>query len=1767
MHKTTSFRAWAQRLEAYAQGAEVAREMEGWSRADAATAPVPRDRLGGQDLVASAASVSIELDEPSTKALLTRVPAAYRTQINDALLTALVEAFAPWTGSRTLRFDLEGHGREALFSDVDLSRTVGWFTSLFPVRLDLEGKSGPGETLRAVKEQLRAIPRRGIGYGLLRHMRHQSPLRGTPPEICFNYLGQLDQAVEHSIFDAAPEAPGPTTGPRRPRTHPLLVTASVLHGRLRVTFEYGQQVHDRETMEGIAARFRGALDGLISHCCTPGVGGFTPSDFPHVDLDQRHLDQVVAAHPALIEDLYRLSPLQQGILFDVMYAAPGSGLYVEQIHCRIRGVLDADSFQRAWQRTIERHAALRTFLPRDLETPVQAVAGAVEVPWRHIDWSDLDPEAERARLAHDLEEDRRRGFDLARPPLLRFALIRLHDGDHRFVWTYHHLILDGWCLPRLLNEVLTRYESALRGELLSLDPPTPYREYIGWLEGQRLDEAQRYWRKELAGFRAATPLMLDRSGAGHGFGEERRTLAASATRAIERFARQQRVTPNLVLRAAWALLLSRYSGERDVVFGTVVSGRPPELPHVEEIIGLFINTVATRVAPSPTETVASYLERLHEAQLAQQPYEHSPLVEVQGWSEVPRGHRLFESLVIFENYPLEAAADGGRRLRIDEVTTHEQTTYPIVLTVVPGEAMSLQLVYDRRRIEDRTGSQLIGHLERLLEQITARPQARLGELELLSIEERSRAEREWNDTARRFQHERCIHELIAAQASRTPEAIAVTFEDRSLTYAELDRRANQLGHYLQRRGIGPDVLVGLCVNRSVEMVIALLGVLKAGGAYVPLDPAYPKDRLAFMLEDTRVALLLTQAQLGAELPRGTTPTVLIDEDWPAIALEAEDAPQSGVKPEHLAWAIYTSGSTGRPKGVLIAHRGVVSQLEHMQRELSVTPGDRLLAVASLSFDPAYVDLYTPLIAGATVEIASRALVTDGPRLARRLAVGDVHLVQATPSTYRMLLDVGWSPSPGLRMLIGGEALTPELSRRLEGGAGLWNVYGPTETTIWATMQRTGEGVPISIGRPIDNVVVYVLDDRLALVPPGVLGELCVGGIGMARGYLNRPDLTAERFVPNPFGAPGERLYRSGDLGRLCHDGTIEYVGRVDHQVKVRGHRIELGEIETSLGDHPSVRKVAVVAREHAGELQLIAYLVGDPSLETEALRVQLRSRLPDYMIPSIFVRLDAMPLNPNGKIDRKALPSPDFDQVRAATPFVTPRTDTERAIAGFFGELLRVENVGADDNFFLLGGHSLVAARLVHVVKERLGAELDLRALFEAPSVREVAAAIDRGRAAGAEAPALPAPHAGPLDADRGVPVTMYQERFLSDQKAYDTGFFNLVFALSLKGPLDIERVERSFRAVIARQGSLRTTFSRRNGNLLQHVQPDMPFAVDLRPAPDDLVALQRALTEESAKPFDLSQGPLFRVTLFRRSDVEHVLLFAMHHVVTDGWSMDVLFRELGAHYQALDGGRLAELPPLQYQYADYAVWQRRWFEGARLEAQRTYWARYLAEAPDRNILPGAAGPDAHDLRGTQRAFVVSPALTATLRGRAAREGCTLSATLMAAFQVVLAEAAGQRSVTVGIPVAIRDRAGSGDLIGYLINHLAIHTRIPSQSDFWNVARAVQSDLVGALRHQEVSLSQVLEDPALSSKLYQVRFNYVRVPQSVASATFDGLELSPISLTEKTSPFELAMYVSEDHDRLWASLQYRTGLLSASAIDDLKAAFLDRLGSAGGPSS
>ncbi|HKG15723.1 MAG TPA: amino acid adenylation domain-containing protein [Pyrinomonadaceae bacterium] len=1480
---------------------------------------------------------------------------------------------------------------------------------------------------------------------------------------------------------------------------------------------------------------------------------------------------------------------------------PGSSAYNVPAAVRLTGRLDVMALESTLTEVVRRHEILRTrFDVGGDGEPVQVVSepSAIRLGLDPVDLGALDEQEREAEALRLAREEAELPFDLSRGPLLRVKLLRLSEEEHVVLLTMHHIVSDGWSSGILIREVAALYEAYSEGKESPLeDLAVQYADFAVWqhehLSGETLERQLTYWKEQLTGAPAVLELPTDRPrppvqsyrGATCAF-----EVPSEVSEGLRELARRQGATLYMVLLAGWQALLSRYTGQSDIVVGTPIANR--NRAETEGLIGFFVNTQVMRVGVKGGEPFGELVGRVREVCLGAYAHQDVPfemLVEELQPERSLSYSPIFQVMFAFQNVPTE-------ELRLSELSmsplalASESAKFDLVLDMYESDSMIQgAFEYSTDIFEPATVERMGRHFLRLLEAAAADAALSVSSLPLLAEGERRELLLNWNDTSREFPSGDCLHRLFERRARLTPHAPALSSESGTLTYSEVDGRADGLAARLRSLGVGPDRVAALLLGRSPEMVVSMLAVLKAGGAYLPLDPAHPPQRLAALLSDSSSALLVTRGGLTGRVPGSVCPTLLLDEepsvlDAEARALPAEECGGAAATPDNLAYVIYTSGSTGTPKGVMIPHRAVVNHLFATKALYGLGPSDRVLQFAPLSFDVAVEELYPTWGAGGCVVLRTEESAETAESffgLLRREGVTAVNLPTAFwAEMVEQARRDGLSAPAGLRVVIAGSDVgrREQFARAREfvgAGVRLLNAYGPTETTVTSTtyeLEATDGGTEpeagvMPIGRPIANTRLYVLDGEMRPVPVGVSGELYIGGDGLARGYLKRPALTAERFVPDAFsGEAGARLYKTGDVVRYDAGGRVEFVGRADEQVKVRGFRVELGEVEAVLSSHGLVREAVAVAREAAGGVKrVVGYVVAESgaSLTASELREYMRERVPEYMIPSYFVTLDRLPLTPNGKVDKRALPEPEAaaEQGDAGSE---PRTPLEELVAGLWSEVLGVGGVGPESDFFESGGHSLLATQAVSRLRRLLGVEVALRELFEHPTPRRLALRLDEllRESKGIEQapPMVAVERGGPL------PLSFAQRRlwFIQQMEPESTAY-NVPAAVRLTGCLNVEALESTLTEVVRRHEVLRTHFAvGEDGEPVQVVSEPSAVMLDLV----DLGALdeqereaevQRLAREEAELPFDLSTGPLLRARLLRLSEEEHVVLLTMHHIVSDGWSVGVLIKEVAALYEAYGVGGESPLEELSIQYADFAVWQREYLKGEALERQLSYWRKRLSGSlPVLELPTDKPRPPLQTYRGAFMSVPLPEELGGHLKSLSRREGCTLFMTLLAAFQTLLHRYTGQEDIVVGSAVANRNRGEIEPLIGFFINMLALRVDLSGDPSFKDLLKRVRETALGAYAHQDVPLEKLVEEFAPKREtnhtpLFQVAFGVQNAPSRELRAP--GLRIEPLAVETETGRFDLTLWIVEEGDRLTGNWSYNTDIFEAARVRRMVAHF------------
>ncbi|MFY2787139.1 amino acid adenylation domain-containing protein, partial [Rhodococcus sp. MALMAid1271] len=1768
------------------------------------------------DVDATVQRIKVSLPVEVTERLLTTVPEVFRGSVNDGLLAGLALALTAWRRERgdevrTALITLEGHGREdAVVPGADLGRTVGWFTTIFPVRLDLgsvdiadalAGGDSAGALIKAVKEQMLEIPDHGIGYGMLRYLDSagSEALSGyAAPQVSFNYLGRFSTGSTEGMADVgwipvADAELGDAQNPDMPVPAALdinAVTTSTPDGpQLDATFAFPSGVLTAEDVDRLIELWTRALTSITEHSSSEDAGGFTPSDLDLVDIDQRSIEVLEKRFPDL-DDVWSMSPLQAGLLFHARLAgevgsdSAGIDAYMVQLGLELRGVVDPARMHAAVDKLVARHPNLRAaFVHNSTGESLQIVQSSVTVPWAEV---DLRGEADvESALQGVLEADRSVRFDMDCAPLLRFTLITLADDHWRLLLTNHHILLDGWSTPLVVKELITLYVTEADDSMLPRIPA--YRDYLTWMRQRDVAISTSQWVSAMAGVEEPTLLVTGDRGRQLSTVslETERSLSIETTAALRDFASRRGSTLNTLVQTAWGVVLATLTGRDDVVFGATVSGRPPEVPGIEAMIGLFINTLPVRVTLDPNETLGALVDRVQGEQAALLDHHYLGLTDIQ---RAAGAGVAFDTLTVFESYPVDragaSAATDFAGMQVTDILGTDAAHYPFTLVSSVDERLNLKAKYLPELFGIEEVDAIVDRVERVLTALLADEQRPLARVGLLADAERAALAPVRGIEGRST---RLLPEIFSDAAAIDPDAIALRSVDGELTYRELDRRSNRLARILLSHGVRTETFVALGIARSIESVLTVWAVAKSGAAFVPVDPNYPADRIEHMLADSGAGFGVTTRAHLDELP-STVPWIVLDDLATDGANAVDDGPISAderhgrVTEGSAAYTIYTSGSTGVPKGVVVTHSGLDNFATEQRERYGVTKDSRTLHVSSPSFDASVLEYLLAFGVGATMVIVPPSIY-GGEELASLLASEAVTHGFITPSALASVDPNGLETFADV--VVGGEAVPTELVGRWAPGRNLFNGYGPTEATIMSNISAPMvAGEPVSIGGPVRGVYEVVLDSRLQPVPVGVAGELYLAGVGLARGYHDRMGLTAERFVADPFGTPGARMYRTGDVVRWTSDLTIEYVGRSDSQVKVRGFRIELGEIDAALSAHPVVDFAATFGTPGpTGATVLVSYirLTGDnpaDTFDTAVLRDHLAAALPSHMVPSAIVVLESIPLTPVGKLDRAALPVPEFG---SATSSREPSSPAEITVAAVFAEILEVDRVGADDSFFELGGDSLSATRVIARVNAEFDTAIGVRTIFETPTVSGLATVVGSADTR-TRRPALVAA----VRPDH-IPLSLAQQRmWFINQFDTSSAAYNVPLVVKLTGKLDTAALAAAVIDVLERHESLRTTFPDGPEFPEQRVHPAADVAPAVEPEQIDSGVLTDRVALLAGRGFDVTSEIPVHVELFQvlgtgddsADEPVFVLAMVVHHIAADGASMAPLARDVVLAYSARSAGHAPDWAPLPVQYADYTIWQRHLLgdeqdSSSVAAAQLEHWSTALAGLPDVLPLPtDRPRPTTQDFRGGRVRFDVDAEIHRNLVEITREQNVSMFMVLHAAFAVVLARLSGTDDIAITTPVAGRGDAALDDLVGMFVNTLVLRSRVDEFATFEDLLNQVKAHDLEAFDHTEMPFERIVEvlNPTRSTAyapLSQVALSFQN--NEKASVELPGLRVEGFDFDVPVAKQDLQLLLSEKFDDggrpsgLEAAFDYATSLFDAASVEAIASRLIRVLAAVG----
>lgn len=1465
-----------------------------------------------------------------------------------------------------------------------------------------------------------------------------------------------------------------------------------------------------------------------------------------------------------IEKVYPLTPMQEGMLYHSVLD-PASSAYFTQLELRFNGCLDINLLQKSIDQLVEQNDILRTvFVHQQLERPRQVVFSERQSPIHYENLSDMDGESQQRYLQEYKRNTQAKGFDLSKDLLFKVAVFQLSEEAYQLIWSNHHILIDGWSLGILMKKLLQYYEAFHNGITPPQEPVRPYANYINWLKKKDKEEALDYWKKRLDDFEEATFLpKWNRKTEMEGYQNETFTFVwdEELVRAIQEAANHYQVTEPNFFQAIWGALLSRYSNTNDVVFGTVVSGRPSAISGIENMVGLFINTIPVRIQFDTNATFADLFRDVQRKALEAEPYDYVPLYEIQ--NRTPLNQELISHLLAFENFPLDQELNGEHfeeRLgfSVEEAGNYEQTNYDFNLIVFPGEQWTIKVMFDGAVYDKKSIEKTADHLTNLAKAAVSHPETEVSNVSFISEEEKGEQLQAGSLLEVEYPENMTIPELFEKQAERAANRMAVAYKDEKLTYRELNEKANRLARRLQNSGVGPDVIVGIMSERSAEMIVSILAVLKAGGAYLPIDPSYPDSRIKYMLDDSKTRILLAQSTLGGRVDF-TGEVISLDQ----VDLKNGEASnlELNLSPDHLSYIIYTSGTTGNPKGVMISHRNVVRLLFNEKMPFSFSERDAWTMFHSFCFDFSVWEMYGALLYGGKLVVVPKA-VTQSPSDFRELLIREkITVLNQTPSAFATLIQREMNAAEkqlDLRYVVfGGEKLKPLMLKdwhKRYPDTKLINMYGITETTVHVTFKEMHEEDILNnisnIGTPLPTLGCCILDKSLNLVPAGVVGEMCVSGLGVAKGYLHRPELTAEKFIDHPY-KPGERLYRSGDLARLLPNGELEYFGRMDQQVKVRGFRIELGEIEHQLMKLKPISDAAVLpVLDHKGNQVLCAYFTAEEELGSSQLRKELQVNLPDYMVPNHYCPLPEMPLTANGKLDRKALPELEADT--SEENFQEPRNDLEEQLAEIWQDLLGINRIGIDDDFFSLGGHSLKAMMLTAKIHQKFEKEVSIQVLFEQPTIRQLADFLKGGETHKREDI-----ERAPLQSH--YPVSASQKRMYILTELEGRGVsYNIPSALLLEGEVDKGRLEAAFQALLDRHEILRTSFEMVEGKLVQKVNDQVKFRIESQQASEADVD---RLIKDFIRPFDLNRAPLVRVKLVQLSGDRHLLLIDMHHIISDGVSTGILINDLGSLYEG------EELPKAKLHYKDFAFWQNSTDRKEQMKEMSSFWLKtFSGDLPSLDLPTDKIRPDKQSFHGDRVTFHMNRKLTGRIHRLIDETGTTLYMFLMATFQVYLSKLSSQEEIIVGSPVAGRTHSDIKNIPGLFVNTLAIRSKPEARKTFKQFLNEVKETCLKAYENQDYPFEELVDQLPLDRQtnrhpLFNVMFNLQN--EDTTELQLGDLKVSSYSGLPLPAKFDLTLEAVEREEEVELHLDYATDLYTRQTIQRWSGYFLQILNSLG----
>ncbi|MCB9251757.1 MAG: non-ribosomal peptide synthase/polyketide synthase, partial [Flavobacteriales bacterium] len=1715
--KTHSYRQWQQVLSNYAGKEDFKKEIEYWAQIEKNYLPLSFKGFNEQvtlDTQNAISEVKVKVSSQITEQLLSNVPSVYKSKIMDVLVSSLAFVLSENSEEHKVNIGFEAHGRERINEEIDLSRTVGWFTTHYPLSLDLNGLDNQ-DLIKYVKEEIRNVPNQGIGYGISAFLLKDSSIENKEPwDVVLNYLGQVDKTtVQKGELHSSNELKSLKTQFVNKPNHKIWINAAIRKNELVFRWSFVKSKYSEKVIEKLAKENINKLTQLVEYSLEyhqKNGTSYTPSDFGlnnKISISEFNnflkLEKPSGIIKDLIEDIYPLSGLQEGLLFHSLYNN-NAGSYVEQLNCDIRD-LDIAVFQKSWDHILDSFSILRTgFFTKIFSDSFQVVYKKVSLPIYKEDLSQLNQEDQETFISDYLNKDIEKGFDMSLAPLMRISLFDLGSGLTRMTLTSHHILLDGWSFQILMESFLKAYDHYSENTYPLTKDSDNFRDYVDFIVGKEVKDSEQHWKKYLKEIEKPSllPFVNESHNRNMGLGNYnsvKRSIDKEITKRIQNFVSDQHITVNTFMQGVWSILLHKYLQSDLITYGVIVSGRPESMKNVERKVGLFINTLVFKSEIEKDLESVEWLKKLQMEQVESRKYQYTPLSHVK--EITGQKNDLFDTLMVFENYPVSDVVKAKKwSLRISNLKKSEHTNYPLTIVIGSSDVINLNFSFNSLLLTQRQTEKISDHFINVVHELLDKPSAGVHQLQIMNAEE-LKLLNSFNNTKTTYPKDKTIVELFEQQVKKTPNQTALIYEQKRMSYEELNERSNRLAHYLIKQGVTKDTLVPLCMERGMEMIVAILGILKSGGAYVPIDPQYPQQRIDYMLKDTGSNTFLVNTDTINRLKlKGAIAIDKLD-----LSKQSSENPKQRSAPDSAAYVIYTSGSTGQPKGVVVEHRNVVS-LATGGGFTSFKTTDTLLSTGAPTFDASTIEYWGMLLNGGKLVLSREENLLNHARLKSDILEHWVTKMWFTSSWFNQLVDTDLELFKPLKtIMVGGERLSPPHISKLRKKypeIELINGYGPTENTTFSLTHHitaTDFETDIPIGKVLANREAYILDNLQQLLPVGVPGEIYLGGAGLSRGYLNNPELTKEKFITHPFSEdPEARLYKTGDLGRWTEEGEIEYLGRLDDQVKIRGYRIELGEIESALEKTGRITASVVLSRkDQTGTNRLVGYVVKKKGSTKENIQKALEKLLPEYMIPQWWVELESIPLTPNGKVDKKALPEVDAEGQRSGS-YVAPHNQTQQKLVEIWQGLLGVEKVGIEDNFFELGGHSILAMRLRSEIFRNLNLDVQIKDLFQYNTISELDAflkSIDENNKR---------PKIIKLDPEpERVRLSYSQERLWFIHQFEGSLQYHIPIILNVEGKLNLKALEFALKEIINRHKVLRTVFYDESGIGYQKSIPAQGFSIDQVIGQEHYseVSNEDLIRAFIRRPFDLSSDFMLRVLALTPNKETSTVVFVMHHIASDAWSGSILVKEVMELFHSKTEKRPCHLPELKVQYSDYSFWQRTYLDEKNLQEKLNYWKSKLTDAAILNLSYDYPRPAIQKHNGSKTRLTIGKGLKEKLDQLNRKHGTTLYMSLLSALDVLLYNYSGQSDISIGASIANRPQKELEDLIGFFVNTITFRTEFIPEISFADLLDKNREITTDAYQNQEVPFEKVVEtvvkerDPS-RSPLFQVMLVLINTPET-----------------------------------------------------------------------